>query len=89
MKSGNPLLSLFMRAVPSEDYVERCVSENFQKSVSTFLRFLHRRAAGNTGPLTGGNAGMIHMGDRRLLILVRSNFKKFPKEVSKKLDSGH
>ena len=30
-------------------------------------------------PLTGGDAGMIRMGDRRLLILVRSNFKKISK----------
>ena len=78
-----------MRTVPSEDDVERCVSENFQKGVSTLHRFLHRRAAGNMKPLTGGNAGMIHGGDRWLLILVRSNLKKFSKEVSKRPDFGH
>ena len=49
-----------MRTVSSEDDVERCVSENFQKSVSTLPRFLHRRSAGNMQPLTGGGAGMIH-----------------------------
>ena len=65
-----------MRAVPSEDDVERCVSENFQKRVSTLPRFLHRRAAGNIQPLIGGDAGMNRMGDRWLLILVRSNLKK-------------
>jgi len=40
-------------------------------------------------PLTGGNAGMIHGGDRWLLIFVRSKFKKFSEMVSKKLDFGH
>ncbi len=78
-----------MRAVPSEDDVERCISENFQKSVSILHRFLHRRAAGNMKPLTGGGAGMIRGGDRWLLILVRSNFKYFSKVVSKKPDFGH
>ena len=43
-------------AAPSEDDVEGCVSENFQKSVSTLPQFLHRRAAGNIQPLTGGEA---------------------------------
>ena len=78
-----------MRAVPSEDDVERCVSEKFQKRGSTLPRFLHRRAAGNMQPLTGGGAGRIRMGDRWLLILVRSNFKKISKEVSKRPDFGH
>ena len=49
-----------MKTVPSEDDVERCVSENFQKSVSILPRFLHRRAAGNMQPLTGGDTDMIH-----------------------------
>ena len=40
-------------------------------------------------PLTGGDVGRIRMGDRWLLILARSNFKKFSKEVSKKLEFGH
>ena len=40
-------------------------------------------------PLTGGDAGRIRMGDQWLLILVRSNFKKFSKEVSKKPGFGH
>ena len=40
-------------------------------------------------PLTGGDDGMIRGGDRWLLILVRSNFKNFPKVVSKKLEFGH
>ena len=40
-------------------------------------------------PLTGGGAGMIHGRNQWLLILVRSNFKKFSKEVSKKLEFGH
>ena len=40
-------------------------------------------------PLTGGDAGRIRMSDRWLLILTRSNFKKFTKEVSKKLEFGH
>ena len=65
-----------MKTVPSEDDVERCVSENFQKSVSTLPRFLHRETAGNMEPLTGGGAGRIRRGDRWLLILVRSNLKK-------------
>ena len=66
-----------MKTAPSEDDVERCVSENFQKSVSTLPRFLHKRVAGNMDPLTGGGAGIICRGDRWLLILVRSNLKKF------------
>ena len=78
-----------MRAVPSEDDVERCISVNFQKSVSIVHRFLHRKAAGNMEPLTGGGAGMIRGGDRWLLILVRSNFKNFSKVVSKRPDFGH
>ena len=49
----------------------------FSKSVSTLPRFLHRRAAGNMDLLTGDDAGMIRRGDRWLLILVRSNLKKF------------
>lgn len=40
-------------------------------------------------PLTGGDTDVIRWGDRWLLILVRTNFKKFSKEVSKKLDFGH
>ena len=40
-------------------------------------------------PLTGGDADRIRMGDRWLLILARSNFKKFSKKVSKKLEFGH
>ena len=53
-----------MRTVPSEDDAERCFSEKFSKRVSTLPRFLHRRAAGNMDPLTGGGAGRIHMDDR-------------------------
>ena len=53
-----------MKTAPSEDDVERCVSENFQKSVSILPRFLHRRVAGNMEPLTGGGAGRIRRGDR-------------------------
>ena len=78
-----------MRTVPSEDDVERCVSAKFSKRVSTLPRFLHRGTAGNMDPLTEGDAGRIRMGDRWLLILVRSNFKKFSKEVSKRPDFGH
>ncbi len=40
-------------------------------------------------PLTGDVAGRIRRGDRRLLMLVRSNLKKFSKLVSKKLEFGH
>lgn len=40
-------------------------------------------------PLTGGDVGRIRLGDRWLLILARSNFKKFLKEVSKKLEFRH
>ena len=41
-------------------------------------------------PLTvGGDARMIRWSDRYLLILVRSNFKKFSKVVSKRPDFGH
>ena len=73
-----------METAPSENDAERCVSENFQKSVSTLPQFLHRRAAGNMKLLTGGDADRIRMGDRWLLMLVRSNLKKifrkrFPK----------
>ena len=64
-----------MEAVPSEDDVERCVSEKFQKRGSTLPRFLHRRVAGSMQLLTGGDAGRIRMGDRWLLVLVRSNSK--------------
>ena len=39
--------------------------------------------------LTGGDADMIHGRNQWLLILARSNFKKFSKEVSKKLEFGH
>ena len=78
-----------MEAVPSEDDVERCVSEKFQKRGSTLPRFLHRRAAGHMQQLTGGDADMIHGSDRWLLILVRSNFKNFSKVVSKRPDFGH
>ena len=39
--------------------------------------------------LTGGDADMIQGRNQWLLILVRSNFKKFSKEVSKKLEFGH
>ena len=52
-------------------------------------RFLHRRVAGNMQPLTGGDADMIHGRNQWLLILVRSNFKKISKVVSKKLEFGH
>lgn len=45
--------------------------------------------AGNMKPLTGDDAGVIRRGDRWLLILVRSNFKKFSKVVSKRPDFGH
>ena len=65
-----------MKTAPSEDDDECCVSEKFQKRVSTLPRFLHRRAAGNMEPLTGGGAGRIRRGDRWLLILVRSNLKR-------------
>ena len=70
-----------METAPSENDAERCVSENFQKSVSTLPRFLHRRAAGNMEPLTGGGAGMIRGGDRWLLILERRKITErgFPK----------
>ena len=51
-------------------------SKKSSKSVSTLPRFLHRRAVGNMQPLTGGGAGRIRMGDRWLLIIVRSNLKK-------------
>ena len=78
-----------MRAVPSEDDAKRCVTAKFSKSVSTLPRFLHRRVAGNMDPLTGGDDGMIRWSDRWLLILLRSNVKKFSKEVSKKLDFRH
>ena len=78
-----------MRTVPSEDDVERCVSAKFSKRVSTLPRFLHRRLAGNMQPLIGGDAGMIRWGDRWLLILMRSSFKKFSETVSKKLEFGH
>ena len=54
-------------------------SKKSSKSVSTLPRFLHRRAAGNMQPLTGGDADMIHGRNQWLLILVRSNFKKFRK----------
>ena len=64
-------------------------AEKFSGGDATLPRFLHRRAAGNMKPLTGGNAGRIRMGDRWLLILARSNFKKFSKEVSKKFEFGH
>ena len=40
-------------------------------------------------PLTGGDADRIRMGVQWLLMLVRSNLKKFLKEVSKKLEFGH
>ena len=40
-------------------------------------------------PLTGGDADMIHGRNQWLLILVRSNFKKLSKVVSKKLEFGH
>ena len=40
-------------------------------------------------PLTGGDADMIHGRNQWLLILVRSNLKKFSKEVSKRPDFGH
>ena len=40
-------------------------------------------------PLTGDDAGMNRWGERWLLILVQSNFKKLSKEVSKKLEFGH
>ena len=52
-------------------------------------RFLHRRVAGNIQPLTGCDADMIHGRNQWLLILVRSNFKKISKVVSKKLEFGH
>ena len=51
--------------------------KKFSESVSTLPRFLHRGAAGNMGPLTGGDTDVIRWGDRWLLILVRSNLKKF------------
>ena len=63
--------------------------KKFSESVSTLPRFLHRRTAGNMKPLKRGDTGMIRWGDRWLFILVRSNLKKFSKEVSKKLDFGH
>ena len=55
----------------------------------TLPRFLHRRLAGNMQPLTGGDADMIQGRNQWLLILVRSNFKKLSKVVSKKLEFGH
>ena len=51
-------------------------AEIFSGGGATLSRFLHRRVAGNMEPLTGGDAGRIRMGDRWLLILVRSDFKK-------------
>jgi len=65
------------------------VLKKFSGGGATLPRFLHRRVAGNMQPLTGGDVGRIRMGDRWLLILARSNFKKFSKEVSQKLDFGH
>ena len=63
--------------------------KKFSGGGATLPRFLHRRSAGNMQLLTGGDAGRIRMGDRWLLILAQSNFKKFSKEVSKKLEFGH
>ena len=37
-------------------------------------------------PLTGCEVGMIRGGDRWMLIVMRKYFKKFPEEVSQKLD---
>ena len=65
------------------------VLKKFSGGGATLPRFLHRRSAGNMQLLTGGDAGRIRMGDRWLLILAQSNFKKFSKEVSKKLEFGH
>ena len=70
-------------------YDENQHVEKTSEAGATLPRFLHRRAAGNMEPLTGGDAGRIRMSDRWLLILTRSNFKKFTKEVSKKLEFGH
>ena len=39
--------------------------------------------------LKGDDADMIHGSNQWLLILARSNFKKFSKLVSKKLEFGH
>ena len=52
-------------------------AEKFSGGGATLPRFLHRRVAGNMQPLTGGDAGRIRMGVQWLLMLVRSNFKKF------------
>ena len=53
-----------MKTAPSEDDVERCLSE-ISKSVSILPRFLlHRGTADNMQPLTGDGAGRIHMDDR-------------------------
>ena len=78
-----------METASSEDDAERCVSENVQKSVSTLPKLLHRGTAGNMQPLTGGDDGRMCWDDRWLLILVRSNLKKFSKVVSKRPDFGH
>ena len=65
------------------------VLRKFSGGGATLSRFLHRRVAGNMQPLTGGDADRIRMGVQWLLMLVRSNLKKFLKEVSKKLEFGH
>lgn len=70
-------------------YDENQHVEKTSEAGATLPRFLHRRAADNMQPLAGGDAGRIRMSDRWLLILTRSNFKKFTKEVSKKFDFGH
>ena len=70
-------------------YDENQHVEKTSEAGATLPRFLHRRAAGNMEPLTGGDDGMIRGGDRWLLILVRSNFKKYLKVVSKRPDFGH
>ena len=64
-------------------------AEKISGGGATLPRFLHRRSAGNMQLLTGGDAGRIRMGDRWLLILARSKFKKISEMVSKKLDFGH
>ena len=70
-------------------YDENQHVEKTSEAGATLPRFLHRRAAGNMQLTAGGDADMIRGDDRWLLILMRSNFKKFTKEVSKKLEFGH
>ena len=54
----------FMKECRANIHHELHGSKKSSKSVSTLPRVLHRRAAGNRQPLTGGGAGRIHMDDR-------------------------